>query len=118
MGLLPMIILLNLNIMDAEQFKQIMAAVTTQVDASTKEAVKIHVNGHIRDLTKRLDDYIVADTQWKKDDKEWKDGAQPAVTLGNKVITGSGIMKWILITGASFGSFLAAIKVMKELFIK
>lgn len=94
----------------------LIEALKEPIDASIDKSVNKYVNGKINKLSEKVDGYITEDIQWKKDDKAWKDNAQPTVTLGSRVITGSLIFKWILITGASIGGFLAAINVIKNFF--
>lgn len=102
--------------MTPEQFKEILSIVEKRIDDSTETAVKKHVNGHIKELSKKVDDYIEEDIKWKAEDKRWKDNAQPSVSLGSKVITFTDAMKWILLTGASIAGFIMAIKTIDGLF--
>lgn len=102
--------------MDPQQFEKVLEVIKVEVNQGTEVAVKKHVNGHIKALTERVDTYIKEDTEWKKDDKEWKDKAQPSVNLGSKVITFTDAMKWILLTGASIAGFILAIQTINGLF--
>lgn len=102
--------------MDPKQFGELVEVVKKQVDESVAIAVPKHVNGHIKDLTQKVDGYIKEDIQWKQEDKKWKDSAQPSVNLGTKVINFTDVLKWILVTGASIAGFILAIKTINGLF--
>ena len=102
--------------MTPEQFLEILKASNEQIHESVTTAIDKKVNGHIRALDKKIDDYIAIDIAWKEKDKEWKNQSQPAITLGSKVITFWDVVKWFLITGAIIGGFFAAVNAIKSFF--
>lgn len=87
-----------------------------EIQETVKATIETTVNGKIKNIDQKLDDYITIDTQWKKEDKAWKDTAQPSVNLGLSTINWWNAMRWILLTGASLAGFILAIKTITGLF--
>lgn len=83
----------------------------------TRETIDITVNGKINRLDQKIDLYIAQDTQWKEDDRKWKETAQPSVDLGLNAISFWKVVKWILFAGAALGGFLAALEVIKRVIL-
>lgn len=102
--------------MSPEQFVEIMEEIKKQIKHTTETAVEVHVNGKVKALVKQVEEYIAKDEQWKKEDKTWKEGAQPVVNLGMNTINFWNVMRWILLTGASLAGFLLAIRTINGLF--
>lgn len=102
--------------MTPDDFLKLHKAVTDALNETVKESIEKNVNGKIRNLDSKIDDYIKQDIRWKEEDKRWKDNAQPSVSLGSKVITFTDAMKWILLTGASIAGFIMAIRTIDGLF--
>jgi hypothetical protein len=77
------------------------------------------VNGKIRLLTSKLDDYIELDKAWKAEDMAWKDQAQPVVSTYKN-------LRWLLSDFALGGLKVLGLiavgiggwKVLTELFTK
>jgi len=71
------------------------------------------VNGKIIKLQDSFNDYIKIDTAWKEKDKEWKDSAQPVVTVyKTTTLIGELFGKWfvkfvkaVIFLGAGVGAF-------------
>lgn len=102
--------------MSPDDFLKLHRAVTDELKNTVKESIEQNVNGKIRNLDTKIDEYITKDILWKEQDKKWKESAQPSVSLGAKVITFTDAMKWILLTGASIAGFIMAIKTIDGLF--
>jgi len=102
--------------MTPDEFLKLHRAVADELKETVKESIEKNVNGKIRNLDTKIDNYIVEDTQWKKDDKKWKDTAQPVVNLGMSTINFWNVMRWILLTGASLAGFILAIRTINGLF--
>lgn len=98
--------------MTPEQFITIQEEIKTTVAT----AIETNVNGKIRNLDKKIDEYITKDIAWKLEDKEWKDSAQPTVDFG-KNAQGFGRTSKLLAMGA--GVLLAiggALQLIKNFF--
>lgn len=92
--------------MSPEQFLQLKTIIDAQIETSTEK----HVNGKIRALDKKIDDYIATDTAWKKEDERWKENAQPTVDLGQDALGFGRVFKWILGTGVAVWAFIKIFK--------
>ncbi len=105
----------NHNDMTADQFEKLQRTITEQiassVAAAVEPAIEKVVNGKIKALDKKIDDYINVDTLWKEKDSIWKQTAQPAVDLGNNTIGFGTVLKWLAATGLAVVAFI-------KLFIK
>ena len=102
--------------MTNEQFQQFQDRMETKIENGIAIGIEKHVNGKIRNLDKKIDDYIVADIHWKEKDKEWKAKAQPTVTLGTNVLTFGGGMKWVLGAVVTIAGSLFAFDKIKDVF--
>ena len=64
------------------------------------ESIKIHVNGKIDKMHKKLDDYIVADMAWKEK-------AEPVIKMGENAVGASKVMLYLtMIISAVGGAYL------------
>lgn len=100
--------------MQPDQFIQLQKALEERLEKSVTITMEKNFNGKMRDLSKKVDDYIDADTRWKERDLEWKTAAQPSVTLGTNAINFWNVLKWFLISGATFAGFIMAVQTIKE----
>lgn len=80
------------------EHEELMQAINKQIEKS--------VNGGVREINKKLDDYILLDTQWKKD-------SQPALD-NMKNLTGLGKTAFSLSLGVT--AIIGAIFAVKKLF--
>lgn len=69
------------------------------IDDQLKAGIETHVNGKIRALTYKIDEYI-------KDDTAWKETAKPTIELGNNIRGFGKVFVYLLGIGATlFGIF-------------
>lgn len=99
--------------MTPEQFDRFLKSQKEQLELSVATAIEKNVNGKIRNLDKKLDDYITVDTTWKVIDKKWKEDAQPTIDLGNNVRGFNKVLLYLLGLVASIGGVFAFIKLVK-----
>ena len=52
-----------------------------KMEGHIEKAIDKHVNGKIKALDTKLDNYIIADMQWKKEDEQWKEDVKPQIQL-------------------------------------
>lgn len=71
--------------MNDQQFQQFLEI----MDKRLEIGIETNVNGKIKNLTAKLDEYI-------KDDNEWKAQALPAIELGKNAIGFGKALSWIL----------------------
>lgn len=64
-------------------------------------------------LENKIDNYIVADEEWKKDDEEWKTIAKPVITAANNL---SGAGKLLVIIAIGISAIIGAIITIKSFF--
>lgn len=70
-------------------------------------AIEKHVNGKIRLMDAKLDEYI-------KDDLAWKEQAKPTIELGNNIRGFGKVVVYILgIAGAIFGVFKGIVEFIR-----
>lgn len=84
--------------MQDEEISKIIKA----LDESVAKAVELNVNGKIRKIDEKLDNYIKADLEWKKT-------ADPYIKIASNI---SGTWKFIIYIA---GGILAIIGIRKEL---
>lgn len=69
------------------------------IDDQLKAGIETHVNGKIRLLSQKMDEYI-------KDDAAWKETAKPTIELGNNIRGFGKVFVYLLGIGATlFGIF-------------
>lgn len=56
---------------------------TLAIQDAVSIGIEKNVNGKIKALDAKIEQYINADLQWKQIDSSWKRTAQPAIDLGN-----------------------------------
>lgn len=100
--------------MSPDDFKTIMGVIDSSIKESVAIAIEKHVNGKIRNLDTKIDEYIKQDVEWKKDDKAWKDNAQPTINLGSGAINWWNFTKWIFTSAGIVAAFFLAIQAIKE----
>jgi hypothetical protein len=52
-----------------------------KMEGHIEKAIDKHVNGKIRALDSKIDNYIALDLQWKKEDEQWKEDVKPQIQL-------------------------------------
>ena len=78
-----------------------------KIEPAVEKSIEKYVNGKIRNMDKKLDDYIKDDNAYKVKDMEWKKLANPAVELGNNTrVFGKVGMYLVGVVGAIGGIFL------------
>lgn len=95
--------------MDKNEVKQIVSEISSSlasgINAQIASDIEFHINGKTREMLKKLDDYIIADTEWKKNDKEWKDRAMPSIESVESFkgfgTVGTGFLKTVLLIAGS-----------------
>ena len=87
--------------MNDQQYKEF----TERLDNTLKIGIETHVNGKIRALTAKLEDYIAKDVEWKKEDMEWKESVNPTIdsmeNVKNFGAVGTGILKAVILIGSA-----------------
>lgn len=80
-----------------ENSSNLVSEILRKVDAGIEVAVKKHVNGHIRELDKKVTDYIVEDNKWKADAEKYRlEHIEPVIRNSeNTQITFNTGKKWI-----------------------
>lgn len=108
--------------MEASQFQQYLEVMKKQIEKSVAEAVPkavdISVNGKVNGMRKELSDYITVDNQWKHEDRQWKDNAQPVINMGKDIQAGNRIISWIATFVASLGSIYGIYLLLKSIIRK
>lgn len=89
--------------MDDKQLQDLKDHLTKHQDENIEKGIKKHVNGNIKELAQRLDEYI-------KDDTEWKELAQPAIDLGKNIKSFGLVSLYLLGAIAALGAAFASIK--------
>jgi hypothetical protein len=88
----------DIPVLVLEKFKD---ELKLQMETTVKSSIEAHVNGGIRGIKKQLDDYIVADTQWKED-------SQPAIdNMKNMTVFGKTSIAISIGVSAVIGAYLA-----------
>lgn len=104
--------------MNEKQFNKLMEMLGERQDESLKLGIEKYVNGKIRDLSKKIDEYIALDTAWKQEDRKWKDEQvayrkdklDPIVeTSGHTLWLGRSLKGWLAFV-VLFGAALAVVK--------
>lgn len=80
---------------------------------SIVDGINISVNGKIDGLRREFKEYIMLDTAWKEEDRQWKKRATPAVSLVNNTTfyskwfgkTFIAVIKFVILMGALFGAW-------------
>ncbi len=90
-----------------KETSDLVGDVLIKIDSKIGEAVEKYVNGKIRALTKTVEDHHVVVDLHFKEDREWKEKAQPIIDLGNDAKGASKAIIWltgiiIAITGSIF----------------
>lgn len=81
-----------------------------RIDARIGEAVEKHVNGKIRGLTLKLDNYIASDDSWKEEVK-------PSIDVMKSIQVTTSVSIWVLkaiiVIGGAFGIIYSFFKWIK-----
>ena len=84
--------------MNAQELQKILDV----INSSTENAIEKHVNGKIRNMDKKLDEYIESDLEWKKT-------VEPVVDAYNTVGLVSNFTNWLSKVIISVGIIIAAV---------
>ena len=79
----------------------------SKLDAGIQKGIETHVNGKIKTLDKKIDDYIKSDNDWKSKYSPYLEGIV-GVSVGGKIV-----MRFILGVAAVGGAILAIYKWFK-----
>lgn len=97
------------NNMEPEQFIQLQNSMISVLESTIEKTV----NGKIRNLDKKIDDYITVDKEWKKEDEKWKNAAQPGIDLGKDALSFGKVMGYIFKGAAGAAVLWGLIKLFK-----
>lgn len=89
--------------MTDEQFKRLGDLIVEKIHGSVAVATEKYVNGKIRNLDKKIDDYIISDNEWKK-------AAQPTIELGNNIRGFGKVAVYLLGIGATLFAVIKGLK--------
>ena len=95
----------------ADQLAQFQVQLQSGIEKQIAESIEKNVNGKIRNLDKKIEDYIHEDIAWKEKDALWKQTAQPTVDLGTNAIGFWKVSKWISLVLVTIASTVAAVKI-------
>lgn len=80
-----------------------------KLENGIEESINRNVNGKIKVLTQRFDDYVVSDN-------EWKDGVTPSIDIMKKVKASSSVIRWVVQTVILLGILIGTITGLIKLF--
>lgn len=93
--------------MNDEQFRQFLE----HQDKTLKEGIETHVNGKIRSLTTKFDEYVKDDTQWKADVTPYIENMKK---ISGFTSIGATILKAIMLIGGAVGVIYALLVFIKS----
>lgn len=81
-----------------------------KLENGIEESINRNVNGKIKVLTQRFDDYVISDN-------EWKDGVTPSIEIMKKIQGSSSVIRYVVQTiilfGVLVGTFIGLGKLFK-----
>ncbi len=95
--------------MTEDQFERYIEAMKSEINRSVAVGIELNVNGKIRNIDRKLDEYI-------SDDNEWKKMAQPVVNMGNQARGASVVILWVAGAIIALGGAFEIVHSMYKLF--
>ena len=100
--------------MREDQLQQILDS----IDKQLKAGIETHVNGKIRALTAKMDEYIHEENDRYERNEEWKKRVTPAIETMEHLSTfgtiGMGLLKFIVVVGAASAAIIAFISYWRK----
>lgn len=93
--------------MTPEQFEQLQHSINTQL----RDGIELHVNGKIRSLTAKFENYVEDDMKWKQDVTPYIESMKQ---LKGFSVVGTSVLKAILLIGSAVGAIYAFIKYLRN----
>lgn len=80
-----------------------------KLESGIEDSINKNVNGKIKSLSEKVDNYI-------KTDNDWKDEVRPSLDVMEKMRVGSSILNWVAKTVILLAAVVGAIIGIKKLF--
>ena len=81
-----------------------------KMETKIEESINKNVNGKIKGLSERFDDYVITDNQWK-------DSVSPSIDIMKKIQNSSSVIRYVVQTvillGVLVGTIIGLIKLFK-----
>ncbi len=106
--------------MKPEQFEDLQKTILNKIDSTVESSIEKYVNGKIRRLDEKLDNYIKTDIEHRiierEATKEWRENADNKLNVVSRLQGFSDValysLGFIAAIGGAFGAILAVIKLV------